>query len=80
MNYFSLNIKRDLYKIYKDFFVKGNRVYVKGYLNFYSSNNKIKNFITVDDIVDNCDDITNGTKSSHIRYDFDGVMSILYLL
>ena len=58
--YSSLNIKRDLYTIYKDFFVKGNRVYVKGYLSSYSSNNKIQSFITVNDIADN--------------YDPDGVM------
>lgn len=72
--YSSLNIKRDLYTIYKDFFVKGNRVYVKGYLNSYSSNNKIQSFITVNDIADNYDDITNGRKAPHIRYDPDGVM------
>lgn len=72
--YSSLNIKRDLYVIYKDFFVKGNRVYVKGYLNSYSSNNKIQSFITVNDIADNYDDITNGRKAPHIRYDPDGVM------
>lgn len=72
--YSSLNIKRDLYIIYKDFFVKGNRVYVKGYLNSYSSNNKIQSFITVNDIADNYDDIINGRKAPHIRYDPDGVM------
>ena len=72
--YSSLNIKRDLYTIYKDFFVKGNRVYVKGYLNTYSSNNKIQSFITVNDIADNYDDIANGRKAPHIRYDPDGVM------
>lgn len=72
--YSSLNIKRDLYIIYKDFFVKGNRVYIKGYLNSYSSNNKIQSFITVNDIADNYDDITNGRKAPHIRYDSDGVM------
>ncbi len=72
--YSSLNIKRDLYTIYKDFFVKCNIVYVKGYLNSYSSNNKIQSFITVNDIADNYDDITNGRKAPHIRYDPDGVM------
>ena len=72
--YSSLNIKRDLYTIYKDFFVKGNRVYVKGYLNSYSSNNKIQSFITVNDIADNYDDIANGRKAPHIRYDPDGVI------
>ena len=72
--YSSLNIKRDLYTIYKDFFVKGNKVYVKGYLNSYSSNNKIQSFITVNDIADNYDDIANGRKAPHIRYDPDGVI------
>ena len=65
--YSSLNIKRDLYTIYKDFFVKGN-------LNSYSSNNKIQSFITVNYIADNYDDIANGRKAPHIRYDPDGVM------
>ena len=72
--YSSLNIKRDLYTIYKDFFVKGNKVYVKGYLNSYSSNNKIQSFITVNGIADNYNDIANGRKAPHIRYDPDGVM------
>ena len=72
--YSSLNINRNLYKIYKDFFVKGNKVYVKGYLNSYSSNNKIQSFITVVDISNNYDDILKGRKAPHIRYDPDGVM------
>ena len=72
--YSSLNIKRDLYTIYKDFFIKGNRVYIKGYLNSYLFNNKIQSFITVNDIADNYDEITNGRKAPHIRYDPDGVM------
>ncbi|MCI6931719.1 MAG: hypothetical protein MR765_01060 [Tenericutes bacterium] len=72
--YTSLNINRNLYEIYKDFFVKGNKVYIKGYLNSYSSNNKIQSFITVIDIANNCDDILKGKKAPHIRYDPDGVM------
>ena len=40
----------------------------------FSSNNKIQIFITVIDITDNYDDITNGRKAPHIRYDPDGVM------
>ena len=72
--YTSLNINRNLYEIYKDFFVKGNKVYIKGYLNSYSSNNKIQSFITVVDIADNYDDILKGRKAPHIRYDHDGVM------
>lgn len=72
--YTSLNINRNLYEIYKDFFVKENKVYIKGYLNSYSSNNKIQSFITVVDIADNYDDILKGRKAPHIRYDPDGVM------
>lgn len=40
----------------------------------FSSNNKIQSFITVIDITDNYDDITNGRKALHIKYDSDGVM------
>lgn len=72
--YTSLNINRNLYEIYKDFFVKGNKIYIKGYLNSYSSNNKIQSFITVVDIANNYDDILKGRKAPHIRYDPDGVM------
>lgn len=72
--YTSLNINRNLYEIYKDFFVKGNKFYIKGYLNSYSSNNKIQSFITVIDIANNYDDILKGRKAPHIRYDPDGVM------
>lgn len=72
--YTSLNINRNLYEIYKDFFVKGNKVYIKGYLNSYSLNNKIQSFITVVDIANNYDDILKGRKAAHIRYDLDGVM------
>lgn len=72
--YTSLNVNRNLYEIYKDFFVKGNKVYIKGYLNSYSSNNKIQSFITVVDIANNYDDILKGRKAPHIRYDPDGVM------
>ena len=72
--YSSLNINRNLYTHYKDFFVKGTKVFIKWYLNSYSTNNKIQLFITVTDISDNKEDILNGTKSPHIRYDPDGVM------
>lgn len=72
--YSSLNINRNLYEIYKDFFVKGNKVYIKGYLNSYSLNNKIQSFITVVDIADNYDDILKGRKAPHLRCDHDGVL------
>ena len=69
----SLNINRNLYEIYKDFFVKGTKVFIKGYLNSYSSNNNIRLFITVLDIADNEDELINGRKGPHIRVDPDGV-------
>ncbi len=72
--YSSLNIKRDLYTKYKDFFVKGNKVYVKGYLNSYSGNNGIHNFITVTNISDDYNTLIQGRKGPRIRYDSDGVM------
>lgn len=72
--YSSLNINRNLYEIYKDFFVKGNKFYIKGYLNSYSLNNKIQSFITVVDIADNYDDILKGRKAPHLRCDPDGVL------
>ena len=71
--YSSLNINRNLYEIYKDFFVKGTKVFIIGYLNSYSSNNNIKLFITVLDIADNEDELINGRKGPHIRVDPDGV-------
>lgn len=72
--YTSLNINRNLYEIYKVFFVKGSKVYIKGYLNSYSLNNKIQSFITVVDIADNYDDILKGRKAPHLRCDPDGVL------
>ena len=73
--YVSLNISRNLYEIYKDFFVKGNKVFVKGYLNSYKDyKNNIQSFISVIDISNNPEDIINGRKAPHIRYDPDGVM------
>ena len=72
--YSSLNINRNLYTIYKDFFVKEKKVFIKGYLNSYSTNNNIQLFITVTNISDNKEDILNGRSSPHIRYAPDGVM------
>ena len=71
--YSSLNVNRNLYEIYKDFFVKGTKVFIKGYLNSYSSNNNIRLFITVLDIADNEEELINGKKGPHIRVDPDGV-------
>lgn len=69
----SFNINRNLYEIYKDFFVKGTKVFIKGYLNSYITNNKIQSFVTVTDIANNQDEIMTGRKGPHIRLDPDGV-------
>ena len=71
--YSSLNINRNLYTIYKDFFVKGTKVFIKGYLNSYITNNNIQSFITVIDIADNQEELLNGKSGPHIRIDPDGV-------
>ena len=71
--YASFNINRNLYEIYKDFFVKGTKVFIKGYLNSYITDNKIQSFVTVTDISDNQNEIISGKKGPHIRYDLDGV-------
>lgn len=73
--YVSLNISRDLYNKYLDYFIKDNKVFIKGYLNSYIDKNKnIQSFISVVDISNNPNDITKGRSSPHIRYDPDGVM------
>ena len=69
----SFNINRNLYEIYKDFFVKGTKVFIKGYLNSYITNNKIQSFVTVTDIANNQDEIMTGKKGPHIRLGPDGV-------
>ena len=69
----SFNINRNLYDIYKDFFVKGTKIFIKGYLNSYIINNKIQSFVTVTDIANNQDEIMTGRKGPHIRLDPDGV-------
>ena len=73
--YVSLNISRELLNIYQDYFIKGNKVFIKGYLNSYiDQNKKIQSFITVIDISNNPNDIIKGRNAPHIRYDDDGVM------
>ena len=71
--YVSLNISRELYNVYLDYFYKGNKVFVKGYLNSYIANGKIQSFITVTHISDNTEELINGKSGPHIRYDPDGV-------
>lgn len=73
--YISLNIKNDLYSIYKDLFYKGNIIFIKGYNNSYIDKNKnIKPFITVTNVSNNYEELMNGRKSPYIRYDSDGIM------
>ena len=70
--YVSLNIARELYHIYKDYFIKGNKIYIKGYLNSYiDRNKKIQSFITVTDVANNSEEIIKGKKAPHIREDDD---------
>lgn len=73
--YISLNVKSDLYNIYKDLFFKDNFIYIKGYMNSYVDKNKnIKSFITVTDVGESYREIMNGKATPYIRYDPDGVM------
>ena len=73
--YISLNIKSDLYNIYKDLFFKDNFIYIKGYMNSYVDKNKnIKSFITVTDVGESYKEIMNGKATPYIRYDPDGAM------
>lgn len=73
--YISLNVKSDLYNIYKDLFFKDNFIYIKGYMNSYIDKNKIiKSFITVTDVAKTYKEIMNGKATPYIRYDPDGVM------
>ena len=73
--YISLNVKSDLYNIYKDLFFKDNFIYIKGYMNSYVDKNKnIKSFITVTDVGESYKEIMNGKATPYIRYDPDGVM------
>ena len=73
--YIGLNVSRELYNNHLDCFYKGNKIYVKGYLNSYSDRNKIiRHFITVTNIFNNSNDIIKGKNKSHISYDLDGMM------
>ena len=72
--YASFNINRNLYEIYKAFFVKGTKVFIKGYLNSYvDKNTTFKSFITVTEISDSADDILKGRIEPYIRIDSDGI-------
>ncbi len=73
--YVSLSILRGLYNKFLDYFYKGNKVFIKGYLNSYlDKNNEHKSYISVTSVSDNPKDIIDGRKGPNIRYDSDGVM------
>jgi len=73
--YVSLSILRELFNKYLDYFNKGNKLFIKGYLNSYlDKNNEHKSYISVTNVSNNPKDIIEGRKGPHIRYDSDGVM------
>lgn len=68
--YASLRIHKDLYNIYKDFFIKGKQIYINGYINSYSdTNKKIWNYITVTKVYEDTVSLIKNVKMSHIQYD-----------
>ena len=73
--FINFHIYDDLYNIYKDLFLKNNKLFVKGYLNSYTDkDNKIVSFVKVTDVSNNPEDIIKGRKAPYIRYDEDNVM------
>ena len=73
--FINFHIYDDLYNIYKDLFLKNNKLFVKGYLNSYTDkDNKIASFVKVTDVSNNPEDIIKGRKAPYIRYDEDNVM------
>ena len=73
--FINFHIYDDLYNIYKDLFLKNNKLFVKGYLNSYTDkDNKIASFVKVTDVSNNPEDIIKGRKAPYIRYDEDDVM------
>ena len=73
--FINFHIYNDLYNIYKDLFLKNNKLFVKGYLNSYTDkDNKIASFVKVTDVSNNPEDIIKGRKAPYIRYDEDNVM------
>ena len=73
--FINFHIYNDLYNIYKDLFLKNNKLFVKGYLNSYTDkDNKIASYIKVTDVSNNPEDIIKGRKAPYIRYDEDNVM------
>ena len=73
--FINFHIYDDLYNIYKDLFLKNNKLFVKGYLNSYTDkDNKIASFVKVTDVSNNPEDIIKGRKAPYIRYDEDNIM------
>lgn len=73
--FINFHIYDDLYNIYKDLFLKNNKLFIKGYLNSYTDkDNKIVSFVKVTDVSNNPEDIIKGKKAPYIRYDEDNVM------
>lgn len=73
--FINFHIYDDLYNIYKDLFLKNNKLFVKGYLNSYTDkDNKIASFVKVTDVSNNPEDIIKGRKAPYIRYDEDNVI------
>ena len=73
--FINFHIYNDLYNIYKDLFLKNNKLFVKGYLNSYTDKDKkIVSYVKVTDVSNNPEDIIQGRKAPYIRYDEDNVM------
>ena len=73
--FINFHIYDDLYNIYKDLFLKNNKLFVKGYLNSYTDKDKkIVSYVKVTDVSNNPEDIIKGRKAPYIRYDEDNVM------
>ena len=73
--FINFHIYNDLYNIYKDLFLKNNKLFVKGYLNSYTDKDKkIVSYVKVTDVSNNPEDIIKGRKAPYIRYDEDDVM------
>ena len=73
-SYISLRIHENLYNKYKDLFYKGNKIFIKGYLNSYSSKNAIFNYVMVTDVSKVPMEIENNNSTPNIKYDSNGVM------
>ena len=73
--FINFHIYNDLYNIYKDLFLKNNKLFVKGYLNSYTDKDKkIVSYVKVTDVSNNPEDIIKGRKAPYIRYDEDNVI------